>query len=90
MLVRGIWMNNIEKKLDALIDALGFDVEEVVHTDTIIDPTGVFDWLGVNPTATTVTNIDYKLTKKPMTKERREWLIKSNMYFTLATEEGDL
>ena len=25
-------MNNIEKKLDALIDALGFDVEEVVST----------------------------------------------------------
>jgi hypothetical protein len=33
-------MNNTEKKLDALIDALGFDVEEIL----IYDPLSVSNW----------------------------------------------
>tara|TARA_R110000851_G_scaffold43718_1_gene107885 strand:- start:78 stop:368 length:291 start_codon:yes stop_codon:yes gene_type:complete len=61
-------MNNIEKKLDALIDALGFDVEEVRSP---LDDFAVSEWnnkwrnantshVPPKPTAT----INYKLTKR--------------------------
>jgi len=36
-------MNNCEKKLDALIDALGFDVEEVAVSDSLCRDT-IFDY----------------------------------------------
>jgi len=59
-------MNNIEKKLDALIDALGFDVEE---TDNSIKMYKIEDidnngdpYIDANPDVIKV--IDYKLTKK--------------------------
>ena len=43
-------MNNIEKKLDALIDALGFDVEEVLEQAI--------------PSGQIIIAHDYKLTKR--------------------------
>lgn len=55
-------MNNTEKKLDALIDALGFDVDEVVRSDMIISANKEF--LKLHPSGLTITNIDYKLTKR--------------------------
>jgi len=56
-------MNNTEKKLDALIDALGFDVEESTTTNKlhrIFDGNQVVEL----PDHEIVT-IDYKVTKKP-------------------------
>ena len=43
-------MNNIEKKLDALIDALGFDVEEMLEQKI--------------PSGQIIIDHDYKLTKR--------------------------
>jgi hypothetical protein len=43
-------MNNIEKKLDALIDAMGFDVEEVLGKQI--------------PSGQIIVDHDYKLTKR--------------------------
>ena len=61
-------MNNIEKKLDALIDALGFDVEEL---RTPVGDTEVSDWNNKWRNANTsnipprpASSIDYKLTKR--------------------------
>ena len=54
-------MNNIEKKLDALIDALGFDVEEVET------PVKVTSYEASKPAVMierTLYNNSYKLTKK--------------------------
>jgi len=52
-------VNNIENKLDALIDALGFDVEEVVIEEKV--------WSGLSTGEEMIiphSIIDYKVTKK--------------------------
>ena len=60
-------MNNIEKKLDALIDVLGFDCKEVKSTSKfygvgyVNDDGSLKD--GAIP-AGTMKSIDYKVTKK--------------------------
>ena len=69
-------MNNIEKKLDALIDALGFDVREVVST--FESPSSIKKALFTdrfNP-QTPVTTIDHKLTKRNTVKKKpKVWII---------------
>ena len=60
-------MGNTEKKLDALIDALGFDVEEIVSCKALyknkdIDSSGNPDE-GAAPSVV-FENIDYKITKR--------------------------
>ena len=59
-------MNNTEKKLDALIDALGFDVEEVDSSVSMyklddLDRDGD-PYKDANPI--TISKLDYKLTKR--------------------------
>ena len=49
-------MNNYEKKLDALIDALGFDVEDIIGKEL------VGSYAGVEKFRDCV--VDYKLTKR--------------------------
>ena len=55
-------MNNTEKKLDALIDALGFDIEITRGDDGVkIEGQGIFQYATRgHPT------IDYKLTKRDL------------------------
>lgn len=73
-------MNNIEKKLDALIDALGFDVEEII---TIASEADVNEWnkmfLSRHCSAITtrpVDDINYKLTKRNTVKKKpKAWII---------------
>ena len=73
-------MNNIEKKLDALIDALGFDVTKYTefdyqkHKDNIVPPNRicvlesdsayVIDYKGMYTSRLKEPVIDYKLTKR--------------------------
>ena len=64
-------MNNTEKKLDALIDALGFDVEANTVTKEIHNP--------YDSSFEVITNTNYKLTKRiepspEQTKKMRTWL----------------
>jgi hypothetical protein len=63
-------MNNIEKKLDALIDALGFDVE-VVHTTTLSGQSlqkpeinNPFVKVSAEDVRNIVRKVDYKLVKR--------------------------
>tara|TARA_R110000851_G_scaffold106661_1_gene226103 strand:+ start:423 stop:767 length:345 start_codon:yes stop_codon:yes gene_type:complete len=58
-------MNNTEKKLDALIDALGFDVEEVskVYINGVMY-CGNESLIPVSTIDNIVHTIDYKLTKR--------------------------
>ena len=55
-------MNNIEKKLDALIDALGFDVKVVDSSFTVVK-LGKFD---TTPYPDKIHRTDYKLTKRDL------------------------
>lgn len=61
-------MNNLEKKLDALIDALGFDVEEIETQQKMYSRDDIDDKgqpkENAMPTHIFV-NAEYKLTKKP-------------------------
>ena len=54
-------MNNIEKKLDALIDALGFNVEDVTKNFEMTDKSRP----EAGATFILKQVVDYKLTKKP-------------------------
>jgi hypothetical protein len=54
-------MNNTEKKLDALIDALGFDVEASTVSRELSNP--------YNSKIEVVTCTDYKLTKRNINNE---------------------
>ena len=79
-------MTNLEKKLDALIDALGFYVEEVDNTKSIAPEDAqplrlrgfpvddVYDMRGtVNGRhVANAKDIDYKLTKKSMDNLQKE------------------
>tara|TARA_R110000764_G_C10808163_1_gene359907 strand:+ start:218 stop:493 length:276 start_codon:yes stop_codon:yes gene_type:complete len=53
-------MNNIEKKLDALIDALGFDVEVIDSGFTVVKVSE----LDTTPYPDKIHRTDYKLTKR--------------------------
>tara|TARA_R110000824_G_scaffold70449_1_gene180776 strand:+ start:12 stop:326 length:315 start_codon:yes stop_codon:yes gene_type:complete len=74
-------MNNIEKKLDALIDALGFDVEE---NRMPVGDMEISDWDNKSASAhfygsiprRQVATIDYKLTKRNTVKKKpKVWII---------------
>ena len=56
-------MNNIEKKLDALIDALGFDVEELTIKKMLVTA-GVPSIREFTQGCDVITYTDYKLTKR--------------------------
>ncbi len=66
-------MNDIEKKLDALIDALGFDVEAVISNEFI----GCYS--GVDQYRDQVSG--YKLTKRQDDEQR-----KNNLYIAAVNE----
>ena len=55
-------MNNIEKKLDALIDALGFDVKVIDSSFTVVK-VGELD---TTPYPGKIHRTDYKLTKRDL------------------------
>ena len=55
-------MNNIEKKLDALIDAMGFDVEETTIINGVV--MSVRDATIIDRYCRAPKNTDYKLTKR--------------------------
>ena len=62
-------MNNIEKKLDALIDALGFDVEKITDFNVAdyerVHKGYIYCRMGFPPPQkSTYTNVEYKLTKR--------------------------
>jgi len=68
---KDLTMNNIEKKLDALIDALGFDVKEEYIP---LDDFAISDWHNKHKANRPVTpkpepTINYKLTKRKSSAE---------------------
>jgi len=69
-------MNNCEKKLDALIDALGFDVEEVIG-DVFM---GRYSGRDIHDKQV----VDYKLTKRTYSKKQ------SLHRIVRAYEKGDI
>lgn len=73
-------MTNTDKLLRAFIEASGYEIEEIESVDSI-PCNGGFRAGG--------DIIDYKVTKKSITKERRKFLTDNNMLFTLAIEEGN-
>ena len=62
-------MNNIEKKLDAIIDALGFDVEEAI-TRKIFVSAEVPSFREFTQGCDVITTTDYKLTKRNSKQEK--------------------
>ena len=60
-------MSNIEKKLDALINALGFDVE-IIQTNVLFSPKnereGFGSGIGIRPCLPAHIINNYKLTKR--------------------------
>ena len=60
-------MNNIEKKLDALIDALGFDVEEITKSLEMPDKSRP----EADATLMLKQVVDYKLTKRKVKKTNK-------------------
>tara|TARA_R110000850_G_scaffold100316_2_gene207503 strand:+ start:1273 stop:1503 length:231 start_codon:yes stop_codon:yes gene_type:complete len=60
-------MSDIEKKLDALIDALGFDVEEVIKNFEVADKSRP----EAGATFMLKQVVDYKLTKRKVKKTNK-------------------
>jgi hypothetical protein len=79
-------MNNTEKKLDALIDALGFDVEEIGKLDCLGYAQHLMNVGGVIP----VNSNDYRTTEFKFTKRdelvNHEWTVDANTSYAFDDE----